>query len=79
MGGKRLADHLNIMETTTDDDGYFYFEGWEQNIALWGFFIDRDPELLFYKKGYEYRSLKNPNVLKLTPVKFVNQLGTEKR
>lgn len=34
-------------------------EGWGQKTALWGFFIDRDPELLFYKKGYEYRSLKN--------------------
>lgn len=59
MGGKRPADHLNIMETTTDNDGLFYFEGWGQKTALWGFFIDRDPELLFYKKGYEYRSLKN--------------------
>ena len=60
MGGKRPADHLNIMETTTDNDGLFYFEGWEQKTALWGFFIDRDPELLFYKQGYEYRSLRNP-------------------
>jgi len=60
MGGKRPADHLNIMEATTDNDGLFYFEGWEKKTALWGFFIDRDPELLFYKKGYEYRSLKNP-------------------
>ena len=59
MGGKRPADHLNIMETTTDNDGLFYFEGWGQKTALWGFFIDRDAELLFYKKGYEYRSLKN--------------------
>jgi len=59
LGGKRPADHLNIMETTTDYDGFFYFAGWEQKAALWGFFIDRDPELLFYKEGYEYRSLKN--------------------
>ena len=79
MGGKRPADHLNIMEATTDNDGLFYFEGWEQKTALWGFFIDRDPELLFYKKGYEYRSLKTLNVQKLTPGEFVNQLGTEKR
>ena len=59
MGGKRPPDHPNIMETTTDNDGLFYFEGWGQKTALWGFFIDRDPELLFYKKGYEYHSLKN--------------------
>ena len=80
VGGKIPAAHLNILETLTDNNGLFYFEGWESKTAQWGFFIDRDPELLFYKKGYEYRSLKKtPNVQKLTPVKFVNQLGTEKR
>ncbi|MFC1748082.1 hypothetical protein ACFL2V_04685 [Pseudomonadota bacterium] len=60
MGGKTPAEHLNIMETTTKGDGFFYFEGWEAKTAQWGFFIDLDPELLFYKEGYEHLSLKNP-------------------
>jgi len=60
LGGKRPAGHLNIMETTTNWDGLFYFEGWEPKTAQWGFFIDRDPQIFFYKEGYEYLNLKNP-------------------
>ena len=60
VGGIIPAAHLNVAETLTDNNGLFYFEEWEPKTAQWGFFIDRDPELLFYKKGYEYRSLKNP-------------------
>jgi len=59
IGGKIPAAHLNIMETQTDKNGLFFFEGWEPRTAQWGFFIDRDPELLFYKDGYQYRGLNN--------------------
>ena len=60
IGGKVPADHLNIMETTTNSSGRYYFNGWGQKVASWGFFVDRDPQILFYKEGYEYLSLKNP-------------------
>jgi len=60
VGEKIPADHLHIMETLTDRNGRYYFEGWEPRAAQWGFFIDRDPELLFYKEGYQYLGLKNP-------------------
>ena len=61
IGGKIPAAHLNVMETHTDSNGLFFFDGWEPRTAQWGFFIDRDPELLFYKDGYLYRGLKNPS------------------
>ena len=60
VGGRIPAAHLNIMETLTDKNGLFYFERWGPKSTQWGFFIDRDPELLFYKEGYMYRALKNP-------------------
>ena len=60
VGGRIPAAHLNIVETMTNNNGYFYFEGWGPRTAQWGFFIDRDPVLLFYKEGYMYRGLKNP-------------------
>ena len=60
VGGRIPAAHLNIMETLTDKNGLYHFEEWGPRTAQWGFFIDRDPELLFYKEGYKYRGLKNP-------------------
>lgn len=53
------AAHLNIMETMTDNNGHFDFEGWGPRTAQWGYFTDRDPVLLFYNEGYGYRDLKN--------------------
>ena len=58
--GKVPAAHLNIMETLTDKYGLFYFDTWGPTFAKWGFFIDRDPALFFYKEGYEYHSVQNP-------------------
>ena len=60
VGGRIPADHLNIMETLTDGNGLYYFERWGPRSAQWGFFIDRDPALLFYKERYKYHSLQNP-------------------
>lgn len=60
IAGKIPAAHLNIMETLTDKYGLFYFNKWGPTFAKWGFFIDRDPALLFYKEGYEFHSVQNP-------------------
>ena len=59
LNGKKPAAHLNIIESTTNSSGRYFIRGWGPKTASWGFFIDRDPQLLFYKEGYEYRSLKN--------------------
>ena len=60
MAGKVPAAHLYIMETLTDKYGLFYFDKWGPSFAKWGYFIDRDPALLFYKEGYEFHSVQNP-------------------
>lgn len=60
LNGTVPAAHLNIAETRTDRDGLFRFTDWGPRRAKWGFFFDRDPALLLFKDGYEFRSLKNP-------------------
>lgn len=60
LAGIIPASHLYIRETRTDRNGLFRFEEWGPRTAKWGFFIDRDPALLFFKEGYEFHNLKNP-------------------
>ena len=79
MGGKRPADHLNIMETMTDNDGLFYFEGWEKKLRCGDSLLIAIRNYCSTKKDMNTAALKTPNVQKMTPVKFVNQPGTEKR
>jgi len=62
LDGKKPATHLIIIESTTNGGGRYFIRGWGPKTASWGFFIDRDPQLLFYKEGCEYRSLKNLQV-----------------
>lgn len=52
---------LELMESVTDSNGRFFFSGWgpvkrPKNAVLWA----QDPELLFFKSGYDIKILSNP-------------------
>ncbi len=58
---------LELMESVTDANGRFSFSGWgplkrPQGAVLWA----QDPELLFFKSGYDIEILSNPLTKKLS-------------
>lgn len=59
LGGNVLAGQLMVMETVTDKNGKFAFPGWGPKLALSSHLVNRDPQLLLFKSGYEYRGLQN--------------------
>lgn len=59
LGGNVLAGQLMVMETVTDKNGKFAFLGWGPKLALSSHLVNRDPQLLLFKSGYEYRGLQN--------------------
>jgi len=56
----RQAGDLVVLEAVTDKDGRFHFPGWGP-IRHWGRsrLTYKDPELIIFKSGYEYRRLIN--------------------
>lgn len=52
---------LQVMEAVTDQNGQFSFPAWGPIETSKGILTDRDPELLLFKNGYEYRELWNFN------------------
>ena len=62
LAGRNLAGQLMVMEAVTDQDGRFHFPSWGPKLALTGYLDDRDPALLLFKPGYEYRGLQNPTL-----------------
>jgi hypothetical protein len=60
MVGSNLGGQLEVMEAVTDPEGRFGFPGFGPKTALGGQYLDdQDPELIFFKPGYEYRTLRN--------------------
>lgn len=60
-GGLELGNpvgNANLMETVTDKNGRFYFPAWG---PVWkkGALLFNDPNLYFFKSGYEYERLSN--------------------
>lgn len=58
-GGSFHGGQLMVMETVTDKQGRFYFSGWGPLKPKQGYLINLDPQLLFFKSGYEYLRLNN--------------------
>ncbi len=58
-GGSFYAGQLMVMETVTDKKGRFYFPAWGPLRPKQGYLINRDPQLLLFKSGYEYLGLSN--------------------
>lgn len=62
VGGRVPGKQLMVMEAVTDKDGKFTFPAWGPKLALWGYLDNRDPQLLLFKPGHEYRGLQNPTL-----------------
>lgn len=58
-GGNRPIGQLVILETVTDKDGKFTFPAWGPKLALLGHLVNKDPQLLIFKSGYESQQLTN--------------------
>lgn len=59
VGGNVLAGQLVVMEAVTDEQGRFSFAAWGPKRAYDAVLIAEDPQLIFFKSGYEYRILSN--------------------
>lgn len=59
VGGRVPGNQLRVMEAVTDKDGRFHFPAWGPKLSLWGYLDNRDPQLLLFKPGYEYKRLEN--------------------
>ena len=59
FGGNVVVGQLMVMEAVTDKNGRFYFPAWGPKRAKEGHFVDKDPQLLFFKPGYAYLRLLN--------------------
>ena len=53
------AGELMVMEAVTDTDGKFHFPSWGPIYDFMGRMHNDDPELIFFKPGYEYKALSN--------------------
>ena len=68
LGGNIPAGQLMVMESMTDKSGRFYFPSWGPKRRPRGTFnlfasrphlVYSDPQLLLFKRGYEYLRLRN--------------------
>lgn len=59
VGGNVPAGQLRVMEAVTDKEGKFSFPGFGPETLWDSFLVNKDPELLFFKSGYEYQRLYN--------------------
>jgi hypothetical protein len=59
-GGSRPIGQLKVMETVTDEQGQFHFPAWGPLKRRQGVLADKDPIILLFKPGYEYRALQRP-------------------
>jgi hypothetical protein len=66
VGGTTPTDQLMVMEAVTGKEGVFHFPAWGPKTVWNGdMLINQDPELLLFKPGYEYRSLRNTNTYQM--------------
>ncbi len=59
VGGSIPVGQLMVMETVTDRNGRFYFPAWGSKPRGHGYLVDRDPQILMFKNGYESGGLQN--------------------
>jgi hypothetical protein len=59
VGGNVPVGQIMVMETVSDKDGKFTFPAWGPKWAFGGHLVIKDPQLLLFKGGYEYRGLQN--------------------
>ena len=73
FGGNVPAGQLMVMESVTDKEGKFSFPAFGPKRAPKGHLVNRDPQLLLFKSGYEYQRLNNPyssdREMRLRPVR----------
>ena len=51
---------LEVLETVTDAEGRFYFDGWgPMRRPRWGILNTQDPEIFLFKDGYRFERLLN--------------------
>ena len=50
---------LEILETVTNAEGSYHFDGWGPKEVKSARFHGNDPRLIFFKGGYEFKSLRN--------------------
>lgn len=60
VGGNVPAGQLKVMEAVTDKEGKFSFPGFGPETLWDSFLVNKDPELILFKSGYEFRRLLNP-------------------
>ncbi len=59
LGGNVPVSQLVVMEAVSGQDGKFILPAWGSKLALLGHLVNKDPQLLLFKSGYEYRRLLN--------------------
>ncbi len=59
LGGNVEAGQLMVMEAVTGHDGRFHLLSWGPIKPKKGHLVNRDPQLLLFKPGYEYQRLLN--------------------
>jgi hypothetical protein len=58
-GGEIPKGQLMVMESVTDKNGRFHFEGWTKVNPTTGELRNKDPQILMFKPGYRYRVFTN--------------------
>lgn len=58
-GGEIPKGQLMVMESVTDKNGRFRFEGWTKANPTTGELRNKDPQILMFKRGYRYRVFTN--------------------
>ena len=59
LAGRVASDILYVEETTTDENGKYYFKGWGPTHTFKGRLSHESPEILFFKQGYYYQRKSN--------------------
>lgn len=63
--GNTPVGQMKVMETITDSNGRFSFPAWGPEPRKRGYLWNRDPQILLFKPGYEYRRLTNEVISKI--------------
>lgn len=61
LGGRIPGEQIMILEAVSDADGRFHFPAWGPRMYAAGVVEDKNPELLLFRPGYEYRHLSGMN------------------
>jgi len=68
LEGGSITGHAMVMEAVSDQNGEFRFRAWGPHLAFrWGAIKGAAPELLIFKSGYRYLSLRNAGYRRFAP------------